>query len=72
MNNKQKDTSKFIEDILAQDKFDPADLENAKFKHPILHWLGLNWSIQKLNWELRLASLKGKLKFAAEKFFNKR
>lgn len=61
--------NKFIEDIIKQDEFDPADLMNAEHKHPILHWIKLNWSIQKLNWELKLSGLIGKLKANISKTF---
>jgi hypothetical protein len=63
--------TKFVEDILAQDEFDPADLVDAKHKHPFLHWIQLNWKLQKLNWELELCMLVGKAKAVTSKLFKK-
>ena len=70
MNTNNK-TTKFVEDILAQDEFDPADLIDAKHKHPVLHWIRLNWKLQKLNVELKLSVLVGRVKAAAAKLFTK-
>jgi len=70
MNTNNK-TTKFVEDILAQDEFDPADLIDAKHKHPVLHWIRLNWKLQKLNVELKLSVLVGRAKAAAAKLFTK-
>ena len=70
MNTNNK-TTKFVEDILAQDEFDPADLIDAKHKHPVLHWIRLNWKLQKLNAELELSVLVGKVKTVVAKLFKK-
>lgn len=63
-NNK---SNKFVEDILKQDEFDPADLMNAERKHPILHRLKLAWQQHKFDWELKCVTLKEKASEPKEK-----
>lgn len=61
---------KFVEDILSQDQFTLEELINAKHRHPIKHWLKLQWFLLTDAIELEIAKALGKTRITLTKLFS--